>query len=67
MSMLAQCGRKVGLLDDLDLFKPGRDGGACDNPGVASPQAGGHLCSHTTGGGYQLGLIQNHPPEPKLQ
>lgn len=51
----------------LDLLQAGGDGGTRDHPGVAPPQAGSHLSRHTAGGGHQLSLIQNHPPEPKLQ
>lgn len=51
----------------LNLLEASSDGGACDNPGVPPPQAGSHLGSHTAGGSNQLGLIQHHPPEPKLQ
>ena len=51
----------------LDLLQAGGDGGTRDHPGMAPPQAGSHLGRHTAGGGHQLSLIQNHPPEPKLQ
>ena len=52
---------------DLDFIKAGGDGGASDDPGMAAPQAGGHLGSHAAGGCNQLRLIQHHPPESKLQ